>query len=253
VLPGFVAFLFGFFGVEEARHQNTLFKTFSYQLSQALAPVGPTTPGASVAVLSVPRTGLQNVVVVEGSTSRNLTAGPGQLRSTPLPGQAGTSIIFGKRSTYGAPFADLLQMQIGDVITVTTGQGGSALPGHVVRQLPEPRAGQLHQPAGAAHGSRSPAVRGIHLGQCRPRRQAAAVAGQPAADLVARHRDAGRRRRRHGAAAALGAGAGPGGSLGTLGYYRWSRSATGIYLVPIAAAVLWNVFENVAALRPNLF
>jgi sortase A len=62
-----------------------------------VAPLGPTAPGSPVAVLGIPGIGVRNMVVVEGTSPENLTLGPGHLRDTPLPGQAGVSEIFGRR------------------------------------------------------------------------------------------------------------------------------------------------------------
>jgi hypothetical protein len=52
-----------------------------------------------------------------------LFEGSGHRRDTPLPGQAGTSIVFGRRWSYGGPFHRLPELRKGDTITVTTGQG----------------------------------------------------------------------------------------------------------------------------------
>jgi hypothetical protein len=49
--------------------------------------------------------------------------GPGHRRDTPLPGQIGTSVVFGRRAAFGGPFADIDGLAKGDKITVTTGQG----------------------------------------------------------------------------------------------------------------------------------
>jgi sortase A len=62
-------------------------------------------------------------VVDEGTTSRVLEAGPGHLRNTVLPGQAGVSVIMGRDATYGGPFRYINQLQSGETFTVTTGQG----------------------------------------------------------------------------------------------------------------------------------
>ena len=51
------------------------------------------------------RTSALEQVVVEGTASGDLLAGPGHRRNTVLPGQVGTSAVFGRASTYGAPFA----------------------------------------------------------------------------------------------------------------------------------------------------
>lgn len=86
-------------------------------------PIGPTVPvGDPVALLSVPRLGLTQVVI-EGTSSGDTTAGPGHLRRTVLPGQAGTSVVLGRSATYGAPFRDLTELRPGDPIDVTMAQG----------------------------------------------------------------------------------------------------------------------------------
>jgi sortase A len=120
---GFLVYLFGLSGVAEAHAQSTMFKSFEPELAQALAPVGPAKEGTPVAVLNIPEIGLKNAVVVEGTTSRDLTLGPGHVQASALPGEAGWSFIYGKVATFGAPFAHLMQLKKGDLITVATGQG----------------------------------------------------------------------------------------------------------------------------------
>jgi sortase A len=60
---------------------------------------------------------------VEGVSVDNLKEGPGHYPEAPLPGQAGNAAIAGHRTTYGAPFANVDQLQPGDEITITTLQG----------------------------------------------------------------------------------------------------------------------------------
>ena len=118
-----------FSGVSQARAQHLLYGEFRAQLSQAIAPTGaldfegkPVQPGAPVALLTVPALHLQQVVV-SGTASGDLMAGPGHLRNTPLPGEAGVSVVMGRASTYGAPFHDLSRLRHGDQITVQQAQG----------------------------------------------------------------------------------------------------------------------------------
>lgn len=87
-------------------------------------PQGPTLPrsGDPVATLSMPTIGLRQIVV-EGTTADHLAAGPGHLRSTPLPGRAGNSVIFGRRATYGGPFREVDDLRPGDPIDVVTEDG----------------------------------------------------------------------------------------------------------------------------------
>jgi sortase A len=120
---GFFVYLYGLSGMSEAHAQSTLYKSLAPELAQAVAPVGPAREGTPVAVLNIPQIGLRNAVVVEGTTSRDLTLGPGHVRASALPGEAGWSFIYGKRATFGAPFAHLMQLRTGDRFTVATGQG----------------------------------------------------------------------------------------------------------------------------------
>jgi len=123
----FGAFAFGLGGLQEQRSQHQLYSQFRGLLdpSSPVAPeIGGNIPaGAPVALLNSPKAGLHNVVVVEGTTAANLLSGPGHRRDTPLPGQAGESVVMGRSTTAGAPFGGITKLRKGDVITVTTGQG----------------------------------------------------------------------------------------------------------------------------------
>lgn len=123
----FGAFAFEFSGLQEHRSQHQLYESFRGLLDPS-SPIAPSIGGAiapltPVALLNSPIAGLQNVVVVEGTSSSDLLEGPGHLPDSPLPGQAGESILMGKSATAGAPFGGITRLRKGDVITVTTGQG----------------------------------------------------------------------------------------------------------------------------------
>lgn len=116
-------------GLAQQRSQHLLYDEYRAELAQATAPTGaldyqgkPVEPGAPVALLTIPRLGLQQVVV-SGTAASDLLAGPGHLRTTPLPGQAGVSVVMGRGSTYGAPFGALDTLHKGDQITIRNGQG----------------------------------------------------------------------------------------------------------------------------------
>jgi LPXTG-site transpeptidase (sortase) family protein len=113
------------------RAQFTAYSDFRSQLALATAPIGHADPddptkslavGAPVAVIEIPSIGLKQVVF-EGTSGSVLESGPGHLRNTPLPGQAGTSVLFGRSSMYGGPFNRIDILAPDDTITVTTGQG----------------------------------------------------------------------------------------------------------------------------------
>jgi sortase A len=122
---GFAGYLYVLSGVQESRSQVLEYAQLRGELAGQVAPLGPAAPGSPVAVLDIPSIGVRNMVVVEGTSPQNLTLGPGHARDTPLPGQAGVSEIFGRRATFGGPFAGLPRLRPGDVIRVTTGQGVS--------------------------------------------------------------------------------------------------------------------------------
>ena len=55
-------------------------------------------------------------VFVEGTGAGDLRTGPGHYPATPLPGERGTVAIAGHRTTYGAPFRRVDQLERGDRI-----------------------------------------------------------------------------------------------------------------------------------------
>ena len=61
-----------------------------------------------------------NVVVVEGTTASALRAGAGHYPATPLPCEVGNVSIAGHRTTYGRPFHNVDQLEVGDEITLET-------------------------------------------------------------------------------------------------------------------------------------
>ena len=116
-------------GLQQFAAQERKFDEFRSQLATGTAPIGPTDNqnralaiGAPIAYLEIPDLGLRQLVV-EGTTSGALFSGPGHRRDTMLPGQVGTSIIIGRAASFGGSFGDIDQLEAGDEIVVTTGQG----------------------------------------------------------------------------------------------------------------------------------
>ncbi len=108
----------------EARAQHMLYSNYRGELAQATAPTGaldyngvPIKPGSPVALLTIPTLNLKQVVV-DGTASEDLFPGPGHLRNTVLPGQQVVSVVFGRASTYGAPFTHIPELKVGDEIDV---------------------------------------------------------------------------------------------------------------------------------------
>jgi sortase A len=87
-----------------------------------LAPFAAPTDGDVSGIITIPRIGVRQAVV-EGVNVDDLRKGPGHYPNTQMPGHEGNSAIAGHRTTYGAPFGDLDQLQVGDEITVSTLQG----------------------------------------------------------------------------------------------------------------------------------
>ncbi|MFS3129474.1 sortase [Nocardioides sp. Bht2] len=139
----FLVQLFALGAISQDRQQQVLHDRFRTELASAVAPVGPIVDqGAPVALLTIPRLDVEQVVV-EGTTSGDLLAGPGHRRDTALPGQVGTSVVYGRSGTYGAPFAGLGDLSVGDRIEVVAGQGTTRFAVIGIRRAGDP----LPQPA----------------------------------------------------------------------------------------------------------
>lgn len=120
---GFVGYLLVASPVQHARTQAVLRAQLSEELVGQTTPTGgEIEPGRPVAVLSVPRLGLDEVVV-EGTTGAQLADGAGHRRASPLPGQPGTSVVLGRAQLFGGPFRRVPTLRPGDELRATTGQG----------------------------------------------------------------------------------------------------------------------------------
>jgi len=86
-------------------------------------PTPPPTPdGEAIAIIKICKIGVEKAIV-NGVGDEDLKKAPGHYPDTPLPGQQGNAAIAGHRTTYGAPFFRLDEMEIGDPILVSTAQG----------------------------------------------------------------------------------------------------------------------------------
>jgi sortase A len=152
----FVAHVTLFGILQHARNQAAGYAELRVSLAQAETPLGQldlndklVADGTPIALLSVPKLGLSEVVR-QGTTSDVTRLGVGHRRDSPYPGQAGTSVLYGRQSTYGGPFGGLPALVPGDTIKVTTGQGtytftvfGLRRPGDPVPEDLGPKAGRL--------------------------------------------------------------------------------------------------------------
>ena len=100
--------------------QILLERSFSWSTEDA-TPVKPWTWAdmGALAKLKFPRLGKTSIVLSE-SHGEALAWGPGHMRQTPLPGDAGTSIIAGHRDTH---FQFLGMLKIGDEFSVSRFDG----------------------------------------------------------------------------------------------------------------------------------
>jgi len=78
--------------------------------------------GEAIAQIRIPRIDVDSIVV-QGIALDDLRKGPGHYPDSPLPGQEGNAAIAGHRTTYGAPFGSLEQLEEGDRILIRTFQG----------------------------------------------------------------------------------------------------------------------------------
>jgi sortase A len=275
VILGFVGYLFFLSGVQEARAQTTLYARLQGELASAVAPTGPVipghpaspaslaaVPGAPVAVLDIPAIGIANLVIVEGTSPENLTLGPGHLRDTPLPGQAGISVVFGRRATFGAPFGGLPLLKKGAVITTTTSQGEARYQVIAVSDSSN-RVPFTQLPNQLLLVTADSKLAPAHYIEVEATFVDAVVAG---AAQAAPFPESGYLPQVNAAEAALGrdsyalipamAWAIALAAVALLGSYlaaRWARWPAWIVTIPVLVAVIWNLYQALSALLPNLY
>jgi sortase A len=251
-LLGFVVYLYGLSGVVEDRTQNTLYKTFAGRLGLATAPVGSATDGDPVAVLDIPKLGRTGLVVVEGTSSEDLAAGPGHVVASALPGQTGVCVLYGKAITYGGPFAHLEQLDVGDTVTAVTGQGRATyrVASFGENTAPAPDTTPNRLVLEAANSATDPSV-----------------AVQVTADLVsAPQPNPGGRPQVPADQQVLAADTAllvplvlwsqallAVSVLGTVAARFWSRWPAYLCATPVLLAVVWHVYADLAGLLPNVY
>ncbi|WP_329301359.1 sortase [Streptomyces sp. NBC_00659] len=144
LLLGLTAQLLFVSGLQERAAQHTAYDSLRAQLALGTAPVAQTdqqgdllAPGTPVAIVDIPALHVRQVVL-EGTDSGVMTDGPGHRRDTPMPGQAGTSVLMGRAAAYGGPFEHLDELAAGDTFSVTTGQGKAKYQVFGVRRAGDP-------------------------------------------------------------------------------------------------------------------
>jgi sortase A len=79
-------------------------------------------PGEAIGRIVIPAID-RRYWVVEGTAVDDLKKGPGHYSDTPLPGEDGTVAIAGHRTTHGAPFRKIDQLDRGDEVRVEVPYG----------------------------------------------------------------------------------------------------------------------------------
>lgn len=265
IMLGFAAYLYGLSSVPEARAQTVLYQRLQTELAQVqgiVPPVGPTTtvngrtvttaPGSPLAILDIPSIGMRDMVVVQGTSPENLRAGPGHRPDTPFPGQPGVVQIYGRRATFGAPFGRIAELRAGDTIKAITGQGAFtyrvAAVADSTKIIEDPAPNRL-----LLLTASSPVIPSGYV--------------QVDADLISTAQAS------PGVAPSITSSElpmkGDGGALvltmvwalalalvsvaGTVAAVRWSPWVAYLMSVPLALAVLLNLYQNLAVLLPNLY
>jgi sortase A len=258
LMLGFVAYLYWLSGLQEARAQTGMYANLRAELAAGLAPLGsassgPIPPGSPVAILNISAIGVHNQVVVEGTTPENLTLGPGHLRSSALPGETGIAVLYGKRVTFGGPFAKIPELLPGEEIQVTTGQGTST---YVVKVVGDSRFRILIDPAPnqlillTADSAFAPSHY-VEVGATLTSTPRANPGGRPAispAEVALANDPTALIQCLAWAMALALVSVG-----GTYLFVRWSKWPAYLVTIPIAIAVTWNFYESLAALLPNLY
>jgi sortase (surface protein transpeptidase) len=249
---GFAGYLYGLSGLSEQRAQHNLGDQFAHALAQAVAPVGPAPSGTPVAALDIPRLGLNQVIVVEGTSARDMTEGPGHRADTVLPGQAGVSVIYGRRVTFGAPFAHLMQLQVGDKITATTGQGVATYRvssfGDATNPAPANSANRLVLATADSSGVPNESISLSADLTSTPQTSGGVAAVGPNEASMAGEVDASLLPALLWSQLLLAL-----AIVTPIAAHRWSPLATYLCAAPVAMAVLWNLYENLACMLPNLY
>jgi sortase A len=162
------------------------------------------------------------------------------------------SELFGRRATYGAPFAHLAQLRPGDTISAVTGQGIAiyrvAAVANSTHLIKDPVANRLvlvtaSSPVIPAYFIEADArlISRVHPAQ--------GLAHQIYAPELPLAADNGSLT----LAMAWGLALALVSAAGTIAAIRWSRRAFLLATVPLVVAILWNLYESLAALLPNLY
>lgn len=103
------------------RQQSALAEDLEARWSTTTEVAEVADPGDAFGLMQIPKIGM-DVAMVEGIGVEDLKKGPGHYPDSAMPGHLGNFVVAGHRTTYGAPFIDLDQLEVGDQIDVIDGQ-----------------------------------------------------------------------------------------------------------------------------------
>jgi sortase A len=256
----FVLYALVFGAVQESRSQTVLYAQFRQQLAAGVAPAGGLIKdGKPVALLEIPRLGIRDVVV-EGTAPRTLLLGPGHRADSPLPGEAGVSVLYGRGATFGAPFGRLVKLRAGDTIDVVDAVGTSHYVVDGLRRAGSPLPAPL--PATGARLTLASATAGGWRASVAPNVPFYVDATMQGSALA---EPGGRVASVPSSNQVMGIDGGAVSSLvrwlqllcvttiaAAWVYGRWGRWQTWVVTVPTVGAALWLVTETAFRLLPNL-
>ena len=116
LLLSFVAYQLWGTGIVEGRSQTAMAKQFVKP-----QPIQPQL-GGLVGRITIPSIGVSKYVVA-GVRLKDLERGPGLFPGSPMPGQKGNVAIAGHRTTFGAPFSRINEIQDSDKIILESKDG----------------------------------------------------------------------------------------------------------------------------------
>lgn len=132
LLIGFIIFQMIFTWILQIRNQQIGAYQLANRFNIAAGAIGhpdlsplpnePPAIGEPIAMIKIPKIGIEQVVF-EGSDSNTTKKGIGHVPGTAGISEYGTSIIVGRKSTWGAPFYKLNKLNKNDKIFITTVAG----------------------------------------------------------------------------------------------------------------------------------
>lgn len=126
-VAGYLTWILWGTGLVTAQAQAELRASLTPLLEDQKPPPAEPTPrikGQGIALLDIPRIDLDEVAVVDGTSTQDLMKGPGLYEDSAMPWEdTGRVMIAGHRTTYQHPFYELDDLRQGDEIILRTEYG----------------------------------------------------------------------------------------------------------------------------------